>query len=64
MTELSREWGARLTGADDTRPGLSDELYQWVLGGDGPAPQSPLQVAETLCRVIDRGPAGRDRADG
>jgi hypothetical protein len=58
MTELSREWGTRLQGAGDPRPGLSDELYQWVLGGDGPAPQPPLQVAEALCRVVEQEPAG------
>ncbi len=64
MTELSRVWGARLTATDDPRPGLSDELYQWVLDGDGPAPQSPLQVAEALCRVIDQEPAGIAQQSG
>jgi NAD(P)-dependent dehydrogenase (short-subunit alcohol dehydrogenase family) len=58
MTELSREWGTRLQGADDPRPGLSDELYRWVLGEDAPAAQTPLQVAEALRRVIEQAPAG------
>ena len=44
--------------------GLSGELYQWVLDGDGPAPQSPLQVAEALCRVIDQEPAGIAQQSG
>jgi NAD(P)-dependent dehydrogenase (short-subunit alcohol dehydrogenase family)/NAD(P)H-dependent FMN reductase len=52
-TELSREWGDRLAGAADPRPGLSDELYQWVLGGTGPEPQSPDQVAEALCELVE-----------
>jgi NAD(P)-dependent dehydrogenase (short-subunit alcohol dehydrogenase family) len=64
MTELSREWGTRLPGAEDPRPGLSDELYQWVLGGDGPAPQSPLEVAEALCRLVDSEPAGVAQQSG
>jgi hypothetical protein len=70
-TELSREWGDRLPGAADPRPGLSDELYGWVLGGTGPEPQSPDQVAEALCELVESeaaplalqsGPAARDYA--
>jgi NAD(P)-dependent dehydrogenase (short-subunit alcohol dehydrogenase family) len=64
MTELSREWGTRLQGAGDPRPGLSEELYQWVLGSDGPAPQSPLQVAEALRRVVEQEPAGIAQQSG
>jgi NAD(P)-dependent dehydrogenase (short-subunit alcohol dehydrogenase family) len=53
LTELSRQWGNRLSGADDPRPGLNDELYQWVLDGRGPEPQSPEQVAEALCDLVE-----------
>jgi NAD(P)-dependent dehydrogenase (short-subunit alcohol dehydrogenase family) len=63
MTDLSREWGTRLQGADDPRPGLSDELSRWV-SGDGPTPQSPSQVAEALCRVIEREPPGIAQQSG
>ncbi|HEY3727953.1 MAG TPA: SDR family oxidoreductase [Solirubrobacteraceae bacterium] len=72
-TELSREWGDRLHGAEDPRPGLSDELYSWVLGGTGPEPQPPDQVAEALCDLIEAdspplalqsGPAARGYAAG
>jgi NAD(P)-dependent dehydrogenase (short-subunit alcohol dehydrogenase family) len=52
MTDLSREWGQRLTADQDPRPSLSDELYQWVLDGEGPAPQSSGEVAEALCRLV------------
>jgi NAD(P)-dependent dehydrogenase (short-subunit alcohol dehydrogenase family) len=64
MTELSREWGTRLAGAEDPRPGLSDELYQWVLGGAGPPPQTPLQVADALCRVVAQEPGGIAQQSG
>lgn len=69
MTELEREWGDRLSGDDDPRPGLSDELYRWVLGGEGPQPQPPDQVAEALCQLVENdtpplavqtGPAARE----
>jgi hypothetical protein len=53
MTELSREWGDRLEGPDDPRPGLNDELYAWVLGGAGPEAQPPEQVAEALCDLVE-----------
>jgi NAD(P)-dependent dehydrogenase (short-subunit alcohol dehydrogenase family) len=53
MTDLSREWGERLKGEDDPRPGLSDELYQWVLSGAGPEPQSADEVAEALCAIVE-----------
>jgi NAD(P)-dependent dehydrogenase (short-subunit alcohol dehydrogenase family) len=53
MTELSREWGDRLPQSEDPRPGLSDELYAWVLGGHGPEPQSADAVAERLCDLIE-----------
>lgn len=52
MTELSREWGDRLSAAKDPRPELSDELYNWVLGGQCPDPQSPGEVAEALCKLV------------
>jgi NAD(P)-dependent dehydrogenase (short-subunit alcohol dehydrogenase family) len=58
MTELEREWGARLQADDDPRPGLSDELYAWVLGDEGPTPQSPQQAAEALCAIVERPPHG------
>jgi NAD(P)-dependent dehydrogenase (short-subunit alcohol dehydrogenase family) len=57
LTDLSREWGTRLQGAGDPRPELSDELYRWVLDGDGPAPQSPREVAEALRRLVEQEPA-------
>jgi NAD(P)-dependent dehydrogenase (short-subunit alcohol dehydrogenase family) len=72
MTDLSREWGARLKGEDDPRPSLSDELYEWVLGGEGPKPQPAGEVAEALCRLIESeaptlaeqsGPAARAYAE-
>ena len=53
MTDLSREWGHRLSKDEDPRPGLSDELYAWVLGDDGPDPQSAQQVADALCQLVD-----------
>ena len=53
MTSLSREWGERLAGDKDPRPTLSDELYQWVLNGGAPAPQSAEEVADALCQLID-----------
>jgi NAD(P)-dependent dehydrogenase (short-subunit alcohol dehydrogenase family) len=55
MTDLSREWGGRLSTSEDPRPTLSDELYEWVGGGEGPAPQSPAEVAVALCEVIRSG---------
>ena len=64
MTELSREWGTRLQEADDPRPDLSDELYRWVLGGDAQAPQTPLQVADALCRVVEEAPDGVAQPSG
>jgi NAD(P)-dependent dehydrogenase (short-subunit alcohol dehydrogenase family) len=53
MTELSREWGDRLSGPEDPRPALSDELYDWVLGGEGPAAQSAADVAAALVEIIE-----------
>jgi retinol dehydrogenase 8 len=52
-TDLSREWGDRLDPADDPRPGLSDELYAWVLGDSSPKPQSAEEVAEALVGLVD-----------
>jgi NAD(P)-dependent dehydrogenase (short-subunit alcohol dehydrogenase family) len=52
MTELSRQWGDRLPAGEDPRPTLSDELYDWISRGDGPAPQSPAEVADALCRIV------------
>ncbi len=53
MTSLSREWGERLKGEEDPRPSLSDELYEWVLGPDGPDAQSAEEVARALCRLVE-----------
>jgi NAD(P)-dependent dehydrogenase (short-subunit alcohol dehydrogenase family) len=58
LTDLEREWGARLPAGDDPRPGLSDELYAWVLGGDGPTPQSPQEAAAALCATVEQPPDG------
>jgi NAD(P)-dependent dehydrogenase (short-subunit alcohol dehydrogenase family) len=55
MTELSREWGKRLPASEDPRPTLGDELYEWVLGDQGPAPQPPAEVAAALCEVVRSG---------
>jgi hypothetical protein len=55
MTELEREWGARLSAADDPRPSLSDELYEWVGGEEAPAAQSPAEVGAALCEVVRSG---------
>ncbi len=55
MTELERQWGDRLTGDDDPRPGLSDKLYEWVMNGPGPRPQSPAEVAEALVELVESG---------
>ncbi len=51
MTDLSREWGDRLKDRDP-RPRLSDELYDWVLGGHGPEPQPAAEVAAALARLV------------
>jgi NAD(P)-dependent dehydrogenase (short-subunit alcohol dehydrogenase family) len=53
MTALSREWGKRLSVAEDPRPTLSDELYDWVLCDQAPAAQSPGEVAAALCEVVE-----------
>lgn len=55
MTELEREWGARLAGEADPRPTLVDELYDWVQGDRSPAMQSPAEVAAALCEVVRSG---------
>jgi NAD(P)-dependent dehydrogenase (short-subunit alcohol dehydrogenase family) len=57
-TDLSREWGDRLAPEDDPRPSLSDELYAWVAGGHAPTPQSPEEVAQALCQLVQRPPPG------
>jgi NAD(P)-dependent dehydrogenase (short-subunit alcohol dehydrogenase family) len=54
MTELEREWGARLPPGEDPRPGLSDELYAWVLGDESPTPQSPQEAADALCAIVEQ----------
>ncbi len=51
MTELERVWGSRLSGDEDPRPTLTDELYAWVQSA-GPEPQSPAQVADALVALI------------
>jgi NAD(P)-dependent dehydrogenase (short-subunit alcohol dehydrogenase family) len=55
MTELSRQWGDRLPEGEDPRPTLNDELYDWISRGDGPAPQSPAEVADALCEIVRSG---------
>jgi NAD(P)-dependent dehydrogenase (short-subunit alcohol dehydrogenase family) len=71
MTELSRQWGKRLTGDKDPRPTLTDELYEWVLSDEGPGTQSAQEVATALREVIEldspplaaqSGPAARSYA--
>ena len=63
MTELSRVWGDRLSAEHDPRPGLSDELYTWIADGQGPEPQSPAQVADALCRLVEsQSPALADQS--
>jgi NAD(P)-dependent dehydrogenase (short-subunit alcohol dehydrogenase family) len=64
MTDLSREWGQRLQADQDPRPGLSDELYEWVQGGKCPATQSADEVAEPLCRLVESAPAGLAEQSG
>ncbi|HZO76419.1 MAG TPA: SDR family oxidoreductase [Solirubrobacteraceae bacterium] len=53
MTELSRQWGERLTGDEDPRPTLTDELYEWVLADQGPGTQSAQEVATALREVVE-----------
>ena len=55
MTDLEREWGARLDPAADPRPTLGDELYDWVLDDASPAGQSPAEVAAALCELVRAG---------
>ncbi|HEX3736157.1 MAG TPA: SDR family oxidoreductase [Solirubrobacterales bacterium] len=55
MTDLEREWGARLDPAEDPRPTLGDELYDWVVDDVSPAGQSPAEVAAALCEVVRAG---------
>ncbi len=64
MTDLEREWGRRLEGEDDPRPTLSDELYSWILDGDGPDGQSPAEVAAVLCKLIGSPPPGLAQQSG
>jgi retinol dehydrogenase-8 len=64
MTELEREWGRRLEGDDDPRPTLSDELYNWIVEGDGPDGQPPEEVAAVLCELIDSPPPGLAEQSG
>jgi NAD(P)-dependent dehydrogenase (short-subunit alcohol dehydrogenase family) len=64
MTDLSREWGDRLSSEDDPLPTLSDDLYNWVAGGDAPASQSPAEVGQALGQFIDAEPAGLAQQSG
>jgi len=64
MTSLSREWGSRLSADEDPRPSLSDELYRWVLAGDGPEPQSAAEVAHALCELVKSESAGLAEQSG
>ncbi len=52
-TDLSRQWGQRLSGDEDPRPTLTDELYRWVQAKDGPGVQSPAEVAAALQQLVD-----------
>jgi NAD(P)-dependent dehydrogenase (short-subunit alcohol dehydrogenase family) len=52
MTDLSRDWGARLAPEADPRPGLVDELYGWVQSDAAPTVQGPEVVAEALADVV------------
>jgi retinol dehydrogenase 8 len=51
-TDLSRQWGQRVTGDQDPRPTLTDELYQWV-AEHGPGLQSPTEVAAALQQLVE-----------
>jgi NAD(P)-dependent dehydrogenase (short-subunit alcohol dehydrogenase family) len=51
-TDLSRDWGNRLSPEDDPRPELVEQLYSWVLSDAGPAVQTPDIVAEALADVV------------
>lgn len=71
-TELSREWGDRLSAEEDPRPSLSDELYAWIQSPGAPTPQSPDEVAGALCELVcseapglaqQSGPAARAYVD-
>ncbi len=64
MTALEREWGHRLEGEDDPRPTLSDELYNWILEGDGPDGQPPEEAGAVLCELINSPPAGLAEQSG
>jgi NAD(P)-dependent dehydrogenase (short-subunit alcohol dehydrogenase family) len=58
MTELSRQWGDRLSADQDPAPDLIDHLYRWVAGPDAPAMQSPAEVAAALSEFLDAEPSG------
>jgi NAD(P)-dependent dehydrogenase (short-subunit alcohol dehydrogenase family) len=51
-TDLSRDWGNRLSPEDDPRPDLVEQLYSWVLSDAAPSLQTPDIVAEALADVI------------
>jgi hypothetical protein len=53
MTELSRQWGRRLAADEDSRPTLTDELYEWVLAERGPGTQPPEEVATALRELLE-----------
>jgi NAD(P)-dependent dehydrogenase (short-subunit alcohol dehydrogenase family) len=64
MTELEREWGNRLVKGEDPRATLSDELYAWVLSDESPSPQSPAEVGEDICRLIESASPGLAEQSG
>jgi NAD(P)-dependent dehydrogenase (short-subunit alcohol dehydrogenase family) len=64
MTELSRQWGDRLSSDADPSPDLIDELYRWVGGPDAPAMQAPAEVAAALSDFLDSEPSGLAHQSG
>lgn len=53
MTELERVWGDRIPAGGDPRPGLSDELYEWVSTA-APTAQQPGEAAVALADLVAR----------
>jgi NAD(P)-dependent dehydrogenase (short-subunit alcohol dehydrogenase family) len=51
-TDLSRDWGNRLSPEDDPRPELVEQLYSWVLSDAAPSVQTPDVVAAALADLV------------
>jgi NAD(P)-dependent dehydrogenase (short-subunit alcohol dehydrogenase family) len=64
MTELSRQWGDRLSADQDPAPDLNDRLYRWVAGPDAPAIQAPVEVAAALRDFLESEPSGLAHQSG